>query len=306
MSVRTDEMNSSSAYEKQYSVTGGNQLVSKEIVRSSMVVNVTLTEEYRIGSLQGKVQRKEIDPHQLIHKAILENSAEVVRFLLNQGVDVNYPDQNGMSPLTIAILNRCHFAVDVLLEKGANVNPKTKWNGMSLLELAFSMKDTHAAMLLVKYGTDLRVKNKNGDGVLSCTMRLAYMDRMHTWGLVAKEMIERGANMEDCVLNDAPLWQAIWVARQTKDQSLLRLMISKGVNLNMVQKDKEGKDFSTPLLTAIRTGSLELVKLVVEAGSDVNQTINFRDCKLISPLTQAMEEQHPEIVQYLLQKGARN
>ncbi|MBS0649798.1 MAG: ankyrin repeat domain-containing protein, partial [Verrucomicrobia bacterium] len=124
------------------------------IFHEQRVCEESLSHQFETGELQQKVKAREIDPHTLIHKAILENNAEVIRFLLAHGVDVDYPDENGMSPLTVAILNGCSNVVKELLEHGADTNPDVKWNDMPLLELALYLEDLSSTKLLLEYGAN--------------------------------------------------------------------------------------------------------------------------------------------------------
>lgn len=265
------------------------------------ITGLNLTDQFNAGILQQKVTLKEIDPHTLIHKAILENSAEVIRFLLKQGVSVDYPDENGMSPLTIAILNRSSHAVEVLLAHQANVNPQVKWNGMTLLELSLSMKDPNSALLLIEHGADVIAK-----GVLTQVMRLVQhdqnYDRRSVWKKVTELMISLGANIHASDNDDSPLFEAVYLA-QNGDFSMLELLQKKGADVNMVQMF-QGRPYNTPLLQAIRSNKIELIKFLVEAGADVNKSVNYDGTPRV-PLKEALKYGHAEIVQYLLQHGAR-
>lgn len=268
----------------------------------------SLTDRFNAGSLQNDVLVKKINPHTMIHKAILENSPVVIKFLLAQGVSVDYPDENGMSPLTIAILNRCNYAVEVLLEKKANTNPGVKWNNMSLLEISLFMKDPASASLLIKNGADVNASNQYVS-VLTQTIHRAssiyQVQQRNAWVEVSKQMIHKGANIHANKENDCPLLAAVWLATSQNDKSVLELLLQKGVNVNMVQTFK-GKDNGTALLAAITNGhySLSVVQFLVESGADVNKSIN-NGWEIRSPLKFALSHEHAEIVQYLLQHGAK-
>jgi ankyrin repeat protein len=276
----------------------------------------SLTDRFNSGLLQNDVLVKEINPHTMIHKAILENSPVVIKFLLAQGVSVDYPDENGMSPLTIAILNRCDYAVEVLLDHGANTNPSVKWNSKNLLEIAMDMNDIDATMLLVQYGADVNIKDESGYGILLKTIWLASQkcmgnvnDRENAkkWVDIAKEMVVQGASIYDSSPNNIPFFAAIDFAKYSGDKSLVQLFIKQGANVNMVQKTKNGQlDLSTPLLQAIWHGDLSMVQLLISSGADINKKIVIDHAgKIRTPLNFALDANKPEIVQYLLQHGAK-
>lgn len=264
----------------------------------------TLAHQYETGALQWQVVRKEIDPNTLIHQAILENVPEVIWFLLDHGVNVEYPDQNGMSPLTIAVLNRSTNAVSLLLSHGANPNPAVKWNSMNLLELSLNMKDADSSRLLVEHGANVNARNKN-ESVLTQVIRLTFTESTPSqWVGIAELMICKGANVNSTENNDSPISGAIWLAVRKNDISLLELLLKKGADINVLLKH-QGKEWNTPLLIAIGYGNLTLIKFLVDSGADVNKSINYGGVEIRSPLKHALDLQKPEIVQYLMQHGAR-
>lgn len=275
-----------------------------------------------LGLLEEKIKLKEIDPHTLIHKAILENSSDVVLFLLNQGVSVDQLDQNGMTPLTIALMNRCSYAVEVLLSLGAN--PNAQWKDLNLLELAYSMQDAESSKKLLNHGA-----NNNNSGYFLAHMIQTGIENLE-FAEIAKIMIQKGAD-----LKIADVYSAIMYAEFRNDPSILSLILEKGFDLNRDEKDfplpiveaarrwnpdtikllvKSGANLNqierrtveeTALIVAIYSGHLDRVKLLVELGADVNQKINCEGAA-ISPLRYALINRYPDIVQYLLQRGAKS
>lgn len=75
-------------------------------------------------------------------------------------MSVDYSDEKGMSHLTIEILNRCNYDLEILLERGADVNPKIKWDDMSLLEITLSRKDHKLSWLFLNYDADISVSEE--------------------------------------------------------------------------------------------------------------------------------------------------
>ncbi len=260
----------------------------------------SLTDRFNSGSLQEDVRLKKINPHTLIHKAILENNPAVIRFLLAQGVSVDYPDQNGMSPLTIAILNCCDYAVEILLKNGANTNPKVKWNDMGLLETAIFMKDHKTAKSLIDHGVNLNEKAGN-KGSLELAIHTSQTSQEYIE--IALLMIEKGANIHSNEPENCPLFETILA--YNGNVAILNSLIKKGVDLNMEFK-KSANGGQTALTVAIAIGgSLDVIDLLVQSGADVNRKTPYLGMGNKSPLQLAMQTQQPEIVQYLLQHGAK-
>jgi ankyrin repeat protein len=255
----------------------------------------TLTLQYETGALQWQIARKEIDPNTLIHQAILENELEVINFLISHGVNVDYPNENGMTPLTMAIVNNSTNSVKLLLANGANPNPKVKWNNMTLLELAMVMRDHVSTKLLVEYGADLNVKFKEGSALTKAIGS--------DWLEIAMLMINKGA---DICSDDAngPFSMAVGRSMRGNDTRLLSLFLQKGANVNVTFKTA-GKPWKTPLIYAASCGQLSIVKFLVESGADVNKSVNPYGNEIHTPLNQAVTGGRVEITQYLLQHGAR-
>ncbi|EAY20346.1 ankyrin repeat protein, putative [Trichomonas vaginalis G3] len=93
---------------------------------------------------------------------------------------------------------------------------------------------------------------------------------------------------------------------------MVQFLIEHGAYINKRFSDYHGgydyKDFETPLAVAIKHGSLEIVKKLVESGADVNMKIIDTDedycTERISPLEIANENDAIEIANYLVEKGA--
>lgn len=317
-----------------------------------------LTAQFSSGILQQQVTAKIINPHTLIHKAILENSPEVIRFLLAQGVSVDYLDEHGMSPLTMALLNRCNYAVDVLLENGANPNSSSKWNNMSPLELTIHMRDYRNTEQLVNYGAnvdDIRrhlaeligmnyplaeviiykatkdecfFKSTSNDSrffimnEFYAVLRLIYQSyqggnqrlegekRKNTGFKLLKLMIDNGFDLNPERRDHyIPIISAIEQVNHTElRREVVTFLINSGVDVNKTQyyRDTLGTIRSeiSPLIMAICTRDLELVKIMVESGADINQKTGD-NINNTTPLRKAVHMGSSEIIQYLLQKGAR-
>jgi len=306
------------------------------IVHEQRVCEQSLSDQFETGELQQRVKTREIDPHTLIHKAILENNPKVIKFLLAHGVDVDYPDENGMTPLTVAILDRSTDAIDVLLEHGANPNPTVKWNNMTLLETAFHMQDWQSVRALITHGADVNGHWFEGHTLLSYVINKGLSSGDKELFAIACEIVNHGAKI---VPQD--LYYAIYVASQGVNSSVLETILKTDIDLNTPdinsgyglpiihavyflnpQNSKFGENTikmlvnagadinkvtasESALLAAISSGNLEKVKFVVELGADVNKKVIRNNGKLMSPLAFALEHSHPAIVQYLLQHGAK-
>lgn len=190
-----------------------------------------------------------------------------VRLLLAKGADVNARSNLGRTPLLLATLyNRSHEIAQLLIDKGADVSACDKTN-FCVLEAAAEGNDTATVRLLLAHGANAKAK--------------------------------------DASRTDALMWAAM-----NGNIDVARLLLAKGADVNAVSIDsfetvKNGPlelGLFTPLLCAIPYGPPELVKLLIDAGANVNA----RDVRGMTPLMLAVSTDRPDprIINLLLAKGA--
>ena len=83
------------------------------------------------------------------------------------------------------------------------------------------------------------------------------------------------------------------------DVEILKLLLRSRPDLDMQGKDRRG-DRDTPLNTAIIMGRLDLVRLLLDAGADINAPGFLDD----TPLVVAMQRKQTEIEDFLVARGA--
>ena len=96
-----------------------------------------------------------------LHKAAKTRNTVIVEMLLDRGADVNVKDEHGMTPLYGGADSGSVSVVELLLAKGANVNAKNLRGWTPLAHAAWKQNTTVGAMLLTK-GADVDVKDKEG------------------------------------------------------------------------------------------------------------------------------------------------
>lgn len=90
-------------------------------------------------------------------KAIESGNFKAVSAEIKNGVDVNYVDDRGTSPLHIAAQNNQIEIVEKLLESGADVNALTKHDGWSALHFAATRGYNEIVKILIDAGANLDV-----------------------------------------------------------------------------------------------------------------------------------------------------
>jgi uncharacterized protein len=147
--------------------------------------------------------------------------------------------------------------------------------------------DRVAAMRLIRAGADVNLAQVDGTTALHWAVFKVDPE-------LTQALLQGGAkpNVKN-VLGSTPLAEAVKVA----NVALVRLLLMAGA-------DPEGmnEDGQTALMLAARTGVLELAQLLVRAGGDVNAAEAWRGQ---TPLMWAAAENHPDMVEYLIKKGAK-
>ena len=95
--------------------------------------------------------------------ATIQGETEAVAALLARGVDVNEPDEQGMSPLTDTAINNDAAVARVLLAHGAKVDSVDELSMTPIMHAAsVDFGDTAMVELLLASGADRTIKSKDG------------------------------------------------------------------------------------------------------------------------------------------------
>lgn len=164
--------------------------------------------------------------------AIKAGFYDIVKQLIARGADINALDKNGTSPLNIAVHYSRPGIVQLLIDNGARVNSIHKaLNNTNLMSAAFEGK-LHILEILLPKVNNINFQNKDG------LTALMYASGGHC---------------------NSPNYS--W--RREDFRKILHLLIKRGVNLNL--RNKEGR---TAMMEAAFWGHSDLVKILLEAGTD--------------------------------------
>lgn len=118
-------------------------------------------------------------------------------------------------------------------------------------------------------------------------------------------MCSHGDNHDNCSVTATSVQQSLseldferglWTAALDNDVDRCQELMRKGHDVN--QKDSSGY---TPLHYAVRSSSVQLVRLLIDAGANVNAQTSAGKA---TPLHRAVTRGRPETVKLLLEKGA--
>lgn len=100
-----------------------------------------------------------------LHIAIMANSLNIARLLIEKGADPNIKTEDGTSPLHVAIAKGNLEIVKLLIEYGADVNSR-KDDGVTPLHSAAWFGQIDIAKLLIDHGADVNAQNEDGNTLL--------------------------------------------------------------------------------------------------------------------------------------------
>ena len=105
-----------------------------------------------------------------MHSAALSGNPAVVKKLIDAGADVRVRNNDGNTPLHLAVLSS-PLVTGLLIGAGAEVNT---WNSLrnTPLHVAMTFGKIEAALLLLEAGADRLVRNGQGDNFLSLAKKL--------------------------------------------------------------------------------------------------------------------------------------
>ncbi|CAI7594375.1 unnamed protein product [Penicillium palitans] len=256
----------------------------------------------------------------LMHIAASKNATPgIINILIGSGIQVESQDNMGRTPLQVAADHSCTRAVRLLLNLGANPNFKNNnqyWKGWSALFYAATNPSIprsgrkNIIRSLFLHGAEIEARNHAQKTPLLHAISQSAIRQ-------AQALVECGASI---MARDANGETALHLAASSSSwcSSLLRWLVETGADVNWVG-GKHGMeciqtllslgadvhfrnmDGLTPLSLAVRMGSIESTKILLEHGSCVNS----RDKNGKSPLHYAAEawDVH-NIVKLLIQYGA--
>ncbi|KAI6784086.1 uncharacterized protein J7T54_004632 [Emericellopsis cladophorae] len=212
------------------------------------------------------------------------------QLLLSYGADVETVDSDGVTALFYASAFDDATLFDVLMARGANVNPPGPVKPLHVTSARATM--TQRAQKLIEAGADVDARDADGLTPLMYACKAGQLGDAR----VVEMLLDAGAEPRatDC-------WSdcAVSYAMATRRADFVRMVLAKGGHVNLGVDGRE----EPYLASAVRSGffqSFETVKLLVEeCGAD----ITVKDAGGESILRRAIHEEHIRIVEFLLDAG---
>lgn len=219
--------------------------------------------------------RDEDDLTALMHVAMYAG-VDCMELVLAKGADPNAKSKADVTALMLAVGDAAK--VRMLLAHGAEVNAKSQQGHTALTLAAGRAGSVEVVRLLLDHGAKLADKNILGAAAHSGDIR------------VVKLLLEKGADPNDKKnLGGAPPVTAKRLSERSKGRPQDFLPLGLGGNIG-----------GTPLMFAAITKNIEVMKLLLEKGADVNA----RTSRNGTALMLAAQIGDPAAVKLLLEKGA--
>jgi cytohesin len=256
--------------------------------------------------------------------AAIGGNASIIAALLEAGADANETLPLGRTPLMIAARTGNVDAIRTLLDNGADVNAKDTQRGTTPLMWAADEGHAAAVKLLIERGADIKAASNPAPRGRGPALGKANDPRK---AVAAQGAALAAGNPVSQILRDTDL-----AGNNSNAGRGGRNGGRGGNNANAGGRGGAGRgrgaagddadDFTddaaaavgfvrgrqapndggglTPLIYAVRANDIESVKVLLEAGADINQTSNYG----WSPLLVATQNRYYKLGAYLLERGA--
>ena len=205
--------------------------------------------------------------------ALKHNQLEIAKILIKHGADIELANKGGRTPLHFAIELGSIELTKAILERNANINVKDK-KGMTPLHYASALDfdNPDMAQLLIANGANLKEVSHLGTTPLHMAAGKGFVN-------IARFLLQKGSDIN---AKDKKGFSALhYASDSTEKQNMVQFLIDNGANL------KEVSHLGiTPLHLAVNSVLVNIARLLLEKGSDANA----KDSKHLGPLHFAIED----------------
>lgn len=181
--------------------------------------------------------------------AASQGKIDIVRYLIENGADINYIKSDGPSSLLFAAMFRHEDVVRLLVENGAEVNSGNGQDAPIFKAIEYGTKEI--AEYLVEKGADVPVSNF-----------LLHQAAAGGMSKIVDHMIHKDVDIYSMNANGGTLLHS---ASRGGLLNLAKQMISKGAEID--QRNRYG---ITPLHIASSQGHIDLVEFLIHRGANIH------------------------------------
>jgi ankyrin repeat protein len=216
--------------------------------------------------------------------AFIGHEQEVYSILGVNENDVNAPDDTATYPVMWASINGHDRVVQLLLERGADVNAQGGEYG-NALQAACDRGHVKIAQMLLERGADVNAQGGEYGNALQ-----AACDRGHV--KIAQMLLERGADVN---AQGGEYGNALQAACDTGHNKIAQMLLERGADVNA-----QGERYGNALQAVCDRGHDKIAQMLLERGANVNA----QGGRYGNALQAACNRGHVKIAQMLLERGA--
>ncbi|WP_341814526.1 ankyrin repeat domain-containing protein [Wolbachia endosymbiont (group A) of Dendrolimus pini] len=273
--------------------------------------NADINEVKDLINQKANINAKDMYGWTPLHFAASRNKLSVVEFLFNNNANINAKDVYGNTPLHVAAQYSSNLEiVKFLLDKDiSGINNITN-NGWTPLHVAIQGNKLNTVELLLGRGADIEVRDIYNQTSLDLATRKGYLDIA---GILKQVQLDRklltivesgGFNEAKGLIaqganidtNDKNGNTLLYSAAEIGDLNLVKLLLDNGANIEA----KNGEYQATPLHGAVENYRIDVVKLLLNRGANVNA----EDKDNWTPLHYGADTNSPDIVKVLVDAHA--
>jgi uncharacterized protein len=222
--------------------------------------------------------------------AIRENCLACVELLIERGADLDKPDPDGVSPLLFAVLNSHWDITRRLLEGGADVQ---QWDifGQAPLMAVISRRST------TRVNPNDPLNETDGLSIVRMLLERGANPNMQVFLRPAKQ---RGGTLSR---GTTPLI----VAADNADIEVIKLLLEYGADATLVQADLQGPVSALAAARAPQDQLVEALQLLLAAGAEVNVRAvphHLQRTRGGTPLHYAVRARNDKVIEALVAAGA--
>ncbi|PNP51369.1 hypothetical protein THARTR1_08019 [Trichoderma harzianum] len=235
---------------------------------------------------------KDISGEAVIANAVRKKQMALVELLFEFGAKITSTDISGRNLLAVALDKKDYEMAELLLKKGAKPNAKNL-AGMPLLADEINNKRLKTAKLLLDWGADPNTKDWHSQPVLLILIKSSKIAAEDKIDLV-RQLFAKGANadVKDC-FSKTP---AICYAVEAGISEIISLMLQNGAKTTARMQNGDSL-----LKYAIDHGRKDLTEALLHYGADPNYSVGENGVK---PVVQALVKQDLDMVRLLREAGA--
>ncbi len=233
------------------------------------------------ANVNGRIGNGNLEGMSMLILALSSKHYDVAEFLIENGADVNYkrqsksrPDpEKGQTPMWWAATNGSTELIELLLQKGADINISDSHGSTPLCTAASSGKHT-TVKLLLENGADIHAMIYDNRKAINLAANIGCSESV-------KLLIEAGNNPDYCGSSG---YTPLMLAAENGNQELIKVLLEKKADVNA--KHSGPSNYTAykgmpPLAFAVSGGFVRASKLLIDAGADVNyivpQRVNYKN-----------------------------